>query len=185
MNESQSGIDLYYVRIPNGQEFGPADRSTILAWEAQGRVNDTCQIRSQAGEELIGFALWKQDRYATPISASNPAVSPRYSSANVYGDQIGRVDVPANQSVVAGRSRATTVLILGICSWLSCVIIIGAPICAMLAIGFGVAELGRIKRGEVNSDQRHIVWLGIGLGIANLLFAVIFVLYGLIAAIIA
>jgi hypothetical protein len=55
----------------------------------------------------------------------------------------------------------------------------------MLAIGFGVAELGRIKRGEVNSDQRHIVWLGIGLGIANLLFAVIFVLYGLIAAIIA
>ncbi|MFN7840348.1 MAG: DUF4190 domain-containing protein [Pirellula sp.] len=182
MIEQQPGIDLYYVRIPNGQEFGPADRSTILAWETQGRVNDTCQIRSQDGGELIGFALWKQDSYATPVPTSSPTGSPRYSSANVYGDQIGRVVVPANQSVAPARSRATTVLILGICSWLSCVTFFASPVCALFAIGFGIAELGRIKRGEINSDERHIVWIGIVLGVANLLFVVIFTVFGLIAA---
>jgi tellurite resistance protein TehA-like permease len=65
------------------------------------------------------------------------------------------------------------------------VTILGAPVCAVIAIGFGMAELARIKRGDISSDQRHIVWIGIGLGIANLLFTVIFVLYGLIASIIA
>lgn len=184
MIEPQPGTDLYYVRIPNGQEFGPADRSTILAWETQGRVNDTCQIRSQDEGKLIDFSLWKQDGYATPVPTSSPTGLPRYSSANVYGDQIGRVEVPANQSVVVARSRATTVLILGICSWLSCVTLFAAPVCALIAIAFGVTELGRIKRGEISSNERHIVWIGIVLGVANLLFVVIFAVCGLIAALI-
>jgi hypothetical protein len=193
MNESKPTIDLYYVRIPNGQEFGPADRATILEWEAQGRVNDTCQIRSQAGMEIIEFSSWKQNQHesSTPSNAPvNSSVnssnnSSKYSNVNVYGDQIGRVDVPANQSIVVGRSRATAVLIFSICSWLLCVTILFAPVCAMLAIGLGVSELGRIKRGEVSEEQRHIVWIGIGLGVANLIFTAIFALYGLIAAIVA
>ncbi len=189
MNESKPTIDLYYVRIPIGQEFGPADRATILEWEAQGRVNDTCQIRSQAGMEIIEFSSWKQNQHESSVLSSAPVNSSinssKYSNVNVYGDQIGRVDVPANQSIVVGRSRATAVLIFSICSWLLCVTILFAPVCAMLAIGLGVTELGRIKRGEVSEEQRHIVWIGIGLGVANLIFTVIFALYGLIAAIVA
>lgn len=184
MNESKPGIDLYYVRIPSGQEFGPADRDTILGWEAQGRVNDSCQIRSQAGGELIVFSSWKSAVDTHPDLPQTHASASRYSNVNVYGDQIGRVEVPANQSVVVGRSRATAVLILGICSWLLCVTIIFAPVCALLTIGIGISELGRIKRGESTDEQRNIVWIGIGLGAANLLFTAIFALYGLIAAIV-
>lgn len=184
MNESKPGIDLYYVRIPSGQEFGPADRATILAWEAQGRVNDSCQIRLQTGVELIEFSSWKQSSSIGSDLPTTHLSSSRYSNVNVYGDQIGRVDVPANQSVVVGRGRATAVLILGICSWLLCVTIVFAPICAMLTIGLGISELGRIKRGESTDEQRNIVWIGIGLGAANLLFTAIFALYGLIAAIV-
>jgi hypothetical protein len=185
MNESKPTIDLYYVRVPSGQEFGPAVRATILEWEAQGRVNDTCQIRSQAGMEVIGFSLWKQNHHESSASSNAPVNSSKYSNVNVYGDQIGRVDVPANQSIVVGRSRATAVLVLGVCSWLLCVTILFAPVCAMIAIGLGVSELGRIKRGEASEEQRHIVWIGIGLGVANLIFTAIFALYGLIAAIVA
>lgn len=185
MSESKPGIDLYYVRIPSGQEFGPVDHNTILAWEAQGRVNDSCQIRSQTGVELIGFSSWKSAVDTSPNLPQPHFSASRYSNVNVYGDQIGRVDVPANQSVVAGRGRATAVLILGICSWLLCVTILFAPVCAILTVGIGISELGRIKRGESSEEQRNIVWIGVGLGAANLIFTAIFALYGLIAAIVA
>ncbi len=178
-------MDLYYVRIPGGQEFGPVDRITILAWEAQGRVNESCQIRLQTGVEFIEFSSWKLAADTSPDLPTTHVSSSRYSNVNVYGDQIGRVDIPANQSVVVGRGRATAVLILGISSWLLCVTIVFAPICAMLTIGLGISELGRIKRGESSAEQRNIVWIGIGLGTANLIFTAIFALYGLIAAIVA
>jgi hypothetical protein len=74
-------------------------------------------------------------------------------------------------------------LILGICSWFLCLSFFGAPICAIFAIGLGVSELRRISRGEIGSEQTHIVWIGIALGTANLIFTAIFMLYGLIAAI--
>lgn len=185
MNETRTANELYFVRIPNGQEFGPADRSTILTWESQGRVNDTCHVRLQSSNQLVSFAQWKQNEPPAASNQASPATTSRYANANVFGDQIGRVDVPRNQSTTVPRSRANGVLILGICSWFLCLSFIGAPICALFAIGLGVVELGRINRGEVGPEQTHLVWIGIALGGVNLVFVSIFVLYGLIATILA
>ncbi|XZE20755.1 hypothetical protein SH449x_000641 [Pirellulaceae bacterium SH449] len=174
--------ERFFVRIPNGQEFGPADRATILAWESQGRVNETCKVRSQTGSLYTDFKMWKET-----ISSANPQSSslPRFSSVNVFGDQIGRVDVAANQSTLVTQSRATTILILGVGSWILCLSILGAPVCAVIAIYLGVGELGRIHRGEVSSDNKPAVWIGLILGVSNLLFTLILLVFGLIAAIVS
>jgi len=173
-NGPSSKSELFYVRIPDGQEFGPADHLTILDWEKQGRVNDTCQIRLAESGELIDYAFWKSQRVELRVPAS----------VNIFGEHIGRVERPANQSAITPKSRANTVLVLSLCSWLLCLSFVGAPVCALLAIGFGATELGRIKRGEVETNQQTIVWTGIAIASANLLFVLIFMMYGLIAAIV-
>lgn len=179
---TSSEPERFFVRIPSGQEFGPADRATILTWESQGRVNETCQIRSTTSSLYTDFKIWKE----TASSASpQPTNLPRFSSVNVFGDQIGRVDVAANQSTIVTQSRATTILVLGIGSWVLCLSIFGAPVCAVIAIYMGVGELGRIHRGEVSSDNKPAVWLGLILGAANLLFTLILLVCGLIASVVS
>ena len=174
MTNPHFSSDLFYVRIPNGQEFGPADRATILIWETQGRVNGTCRIRPEKCDQLIDFEIWKHE----------PAEPPIRTSDNIFGDEIGRINLPANQSVATPKSRATAVLILSLCSWLLCLSFIGAPICAMFALGFGIVELGRINRGEIAANQSTTVWAGIAIASANLAFVVIFAFYALIAAVV-
>lgn len=174
--------ERFFVRIPSGQEFGPADRATILAWESQGRVNETCKVRSQTGSLYTDFKIWKETASSAILQ---PTSLPRFSSVNVFGDQIGRVDVAANQSTLVTQSRATTILVLGIGSWVLCLSIFGAPVCAVIAICMGIGELGRIHRGEVSSDNKPAVWLGLILGATNLLFTLILLVCGLIASVVS
>ena len=74
----------WYVRLPDGQQFGPADQPTMRAWVAEGRVGQHCLVWCDAWPD------WRSaDCLAIPVpsvgsppdvSLPGPAAEPARSS---------------------------------------------------------------------------------------------------------
>ena len=83
-----------------------------------------------------------------------------------------------NQSAGYARSgNGIVVLILGIVSWILCPTFLGAIICAIFAIVFGLNELKRVRQGISPASDRTPAMFGLWLGIINLV-----VLFGSVLA---
>jgi len=165
---------LYFVRVPSGEEFGPADSPTVHDWIQQGRLDDRCHIRSENSEQWIGIPAWqllqKKKAAAKNVHSSSPQslVAP----------------VSSNQSAAGGANgRGLVVLVLGVLSWIMCFSLIGGVVCAVIAIPLGLNELKKIKQGESPISEKWLVMIGIGLSIANLIASVLFVLVFVIVSI--
>ncbi len=166
---------LFMVRVPSGDEFGPADALTIQDWIQQNRLDDRCHIRQQDQESWIGIPAWQllQKREA--------------ASKNVFSNSPHSVSAPAasNRSSVAPTSgRGVVVLVLGILSWVLCFSLIGGILCAIFAIPLGFSELKRINRGESPSNEKWMVLTGLGLSVANVAASVVGLMTFLIVAIV-
>ena len=55
-----AGAGQWFVRTPNGEQFGPADESMFQNWIVQGRVNGSCMVWKEgwddwkSAEEVVG-----------------------------------------------------------------------------------------------------------------------------------
>jgi hypothetical protein len=166
---------LFMVRVPSGEEYGPADAITILDWIQQNRLDDRCHIRQQDQEVWIGIPAWRllQKREA--------------ASKNVFSNSPNSLSAPvaSNRSSVAPTSgRGVVVLILGILSWVLCVSLIGGILCAIFAIPLGFSELKRINQGESPSSEKWMVLTGLGLSVANVAASVVGLVTFIIVAIV-
>ncbi|MFY7875871.1 MAG: hypothetical protein ACOVQM_10530 [Pirellula sp.] len=166
---------LFMVRVPSGDEFGPADAVTIQDWIQQNRLDDRCHIRQQDQESWIGIPAWQllQKREA--------------ASKNVFSNSPNSLSAPAasNRSSVAPTSgRGVVVLILGILSWVLCFSLIGGILCAIFAIPLGFSELKRINQGESPSSKKWMVLTGLGLSVANVAASVVGLMTFIIVAIV-
>ena len=166
---------LFMVRVPSGDEFGPADAVTIQDWIQQNRLDDRCHIRQQDQESWIGIPAWQllQKREA--------------ASKNVFSNSPNSLSAPAasNRSSVAPTSgRGVVVLILGILSWVLCFSLIGGILCAIFAIPLGFSELKRINQGESPSSEKWMVLTGFGLSVANVAASVVGLVTFIIVAIV-
>jgi DNA-directed RNA polymerase subunit RPC12/RpoP len=166
---------LFMVRVPSGDEFGPADAVTIQDWIQQNRLDDRCHIRQQDQESWIGIPAWQllQKREA--------------ASKNVFSNSPNSLSAPAasNRSSVAPTSgRGVVVLILGILSWVLCFSLIGGILCAIFAIPLGFSELKRINQGESPSSEKWMVLTGLGLSAANVAATVVGLMTFIIVAIV-
>lgn len=62
----------YYVILPDGQRFGPADISLLNQWAAEGRILPTTMLEQEGSQMRLpassvpGLALGGQNPYATP-----------------------------------------------------------------------------------------------------------------------
>ena len=91
----------------------------------------------------------------------------RFASMDSF--QFGSAPVATNQS--AGYARAGNggvVLALGIVSWVLCFTVLGALICATVAVVLGIKELAHIREGRSPQSDRLMVLFGLWLGILNL-----------------
>lgn len=166
---------LFMVRVPSGDEYGPADAVTILDWIQQNRLDDRCHIRQQDQDAWIGIPAWRllQKR--------------EVASKNVFSNSPHALSAPAasNRSSVAPTSgRGVVVLILGILSWVLCFSLIGGIFCAIFAIPLGFSELKRINLGESPSSEKWMVLTGLGLSVANVAASVVGLVTFIIVAIV-
>ena len=166
---------LFMVRVPSGDEFGPADALTVLDWIQQNRLDDRCHIRQQDQEAWIGIPAWRLLQKRASASKNVFSNSPNSLSA----------PVASNRSSVAPTSgRGVIVLILGILSWVLCLSLIGGILCAIFAIPLGFTELKRINQGESPSSEKWMVLTGLGLSVANVAASLVGLVTFLIVAIV-
>jgi hypothetical protein len=161
--------DQFYVRIPNGQVFGPTDAATIQEWAAQGRVNQSCSIRPASTEAWIGFSAWLTQHSRVQSSNNVPFGDPRTTAGpNIYGTDFGHVSPPANQSPTVKSGKGLLVLCLGLVSWVLCPTLCFPPICAIVTIVLGLGELKKIREGQSPLQEKTMVLIGLWAAVLNL-----------------
>ena len=175
-NAIPAPVTKFFVRTPNTMVYGPSNTETVLDWVKQGRLDDTCHIREENSEQWLGLAAWRFQLR----KLQNPLVSPLHPGANQFGA------APISTVPSAGYQKSgngMVVLILGLLSWILCPTIVGALVCAILAIVFASMELGKIRDGQSPSKEKMLVWIGLWLGIANLVaWAMLIVGFIIVAA---
>jgi len=158
----------YFVRTPSLVVYGPSEESVVLEWISQGRLDDTCHIRSESSSEWLGIPAWRfQLRQSRNAFVETGTTS---GAVNRKSDNPFFVPVPRNQSAVYVRTgQGMIVLVLGIVSWVLCLTAIGAPICSVIAVILGIKELKAVREGRSQPSERPLALIGLCLGILNLI----------------
>ncbi|MBC8355524.1 MAG: hypothetical protein H8E66_26395 [Planctomycetes bacterium] len=140
------------MRTPEGQTYGPASKSDLEAWVAEGRVSSDCMLSSDADTNWVNAdAVFPA---LTQAPRPSPMVAPR-----------------ATERYIAGH-RGALILSLGIISWA-----VGCPIFGICAWVMGSADLREMRAGRMDSNGTGLTQAGqiIGMLHAMLMIVVIVV----------
>ncbi len=142
-NESDgSGLpDEWYLRTPDGRDFGPVPRRELDAWVGEMRVSRECRIRRAMTD-------WVP---ATTHYAELP------SSANQLTPGHGAIWSPS--SIYPERHRGTTVLLLGILG-----LVFTCPIPSLIAWVMGAKDLAKMKARVMDPAGEDMTKVGYVLG---------------------
>ncbi|AMV35553.1 hypothetical protein VN12_25905 [Pirellula sp. SH-Sr6A] len=166
----------FWVKVPDGNVYGPVDARTLLSWAEQGRVNSTCEVNPNGSQLWLNFSVWRMQHSAlsklnNPLAGSSQAGSP-----NLFGDSFAAQPLPANQKPTTSSGQGLLVLSLGLISWFLCPTILGAPICSIITLILATNELKRIAEGRSPRSDRVMVLIGMWLAIGNMVLSAFFVL---------
>jgi hypothetical protein len=167
--ESAVPTEMWQLKTPEGQIYGPVSREILDQWVSEGRVSAECSLLSEPE------GVWK-DAVAVypilrPVVRPNPQpvfdnpVTGTSPSPYVSGGE------PARVRIMNGH-RGGLVLALGIMSWA-----LGCPILGVMAWVMGSNDIRDMQRG--NMDPR-----GLGLTQAGQIIGMIHALLGLVAIVI-
>ena len=176
----------WYMRTPEGQTYGPVDRSELDVWLAEGRITVDCELRDestqiwQAADHIYGVLR------APAPSARQPSMASSLPSG--YSPATAR---PTTTAAVAPQRftrphRAGLVLVLGIVGFVLGTMLPICPICSIMAWVMGTSDLNEMRAGRMDPSGRSMTQAGQILGMIYsvlwILGAVIFVLICLMVA---
>ncbi|XZE44277.1 hypothetical protein SH467x_003877 [Pirellulaceae bacterium SH467] len=165
----------FWVKVPDGNVYGPVDAATLLGWAEQGRVNSTCEVNPNGSQLWLNFSVWRMQHSA--LEKRNPplAGSSHVGSPNLFGESFAAQPLPANQKPTTSSGQGLLVLSLGLISWFLCPTVLGAPICSIVTLILATNELKRIAEGRSPRSDRVMVLIGMWLAIGNLALSAFFV----------
>ncbi|XZE35205.1 hypothetical protein SH501x_000692 [Pirellulaceae bacterium SH501] len=167
--------ETFWVKVPDGNVYGPTDSATILSWAEQGRVNATCEVNPNGSQLWLNFTVWRMQQLEKHASTS-VGVSAAARTPNLFGDQFGVHPVPANQKPTTSSGQGLLILSLGLISWFLCPTILGAPLCSIITLILATNELRKISEGRSPRGDRTLVLIGMWLAIGNMALSAFFVL---------
>lgn len=153
----------YFLRIPEGQTFGPVDRTQLDSWVTDGRISHECEI----------YVNFQWVPAATIYDELNPAHLP------IQADQVAlaREPVlvrepllqPVTQPLVPGSIRESYAfvaphrgpLIFGLAL---CGLVVWCPVLSFIAWVTGTSDLVEMDEGRRDSGGRTMTRFGRNLG---------------------
>lgn len=154
--------ERWLMRTPDGDEYGPVEKTELDQWMHEGRISAHCSLRQEKHSQWNPAAL-VYPNLATASSAPSPQLS---SSGNPFAAPMQQPQrTHYHRSTFRRSHNGVTVLVLGILSlvigWFCMVGVILGPI----AWAMGSSELSALKRGEIDPDAHGMIMAGYVLGI--------------------
>lgn len=163
-------LERWYLRIPEGEVFGPVGRSELDDWVREGRVSCDCELR-------VGDGGWLRADFAYP-ELSPERVSSTIRVAGRAAPQMPRPAraAPLTQPPYAGRQgsvrplhmapdRGGAVFALAVLSWpMFC------PVLSVIALVMALMDLSEMKQGRVDPRGATLTKIGLWISVFHLGF---------------
>lgn len=145
-DQKQPREPKWYMRTPEGRTFGPASKSELDDWVAEGRVTSDCHLRTEQTDH------WQPADEYYPNLRPQPAVLSATESSQ-----------PADNATTSVADqhrphRAALILVLGI---LGCT---GCPLFAISAWVMGSSDLTEMRKGRMDASGMGLTQTGQVLG---------------------
>ena len=140
---SMPPLDQWYLKTPDGREYGPVPRSELDQWVAESRLSSDSRLR-RATESWMP---------ATTVYPDLPAAAP-------HGYQTGELISAQPSNAYAESHRGALILILGILG-----LLLTCPILSIMAWVMGAKDLATMKAGVMDPSGRDMTRVGYALGL--------------------
>ncbi len=178
--DDEIGGGRWYMKTPEGQTYGPVDKSELDRWVAEGRVTADCEVREneslqwQAADQafpalrpVTHIAAGGDASYATSSSYSGyrgggtPGAATAYSSA-------GAAQSSFTSSSHLVPHRGGLILVLGILGF-----VVTCPILSIMAWVMGSQDLHEMRAGRMDPGGMGLTQAGQILGMIYSVIAII------------
>lgn len=167
-----SGLDQgnWYVKIPSGETYGPAEKSELFQWASEGRLTADCFVRnSLQGDWVPASDVVPSTSGTTSTSTSSSYTSAPVNPSNPYqSPTINTAYARPQRTAYAESHRGGMILAFGILTWFT-----GCPIFGILAWVMGADDLKKMARGSMDSSGRDMTYAGHLMGMIHTILIII------------
>jgi len=166
--------DLWYMRTPEGQVYGPIVKTELDRWLAEGRISAECTLRPESdsefrpADEYYG-ALSPQPYMPTSSTASSPvrAAPAQQAATPPFAPRTDSYSIP---------HRGGIILTLGILGWVLG-LLFACPIFGVMAWIMGASDLREMRAGRMDATGMGLTQAGHILGVICSVLWIIIVLF--------
>jgi hypothetical protein len=178
--------DLWHMRTPEGQVYGPVSHAELEGWLAEGRISAECELRTgenqawRPADEVFGVLSPRVESRAPapvqPHAAQNPFAGDPASDRPFGGRSQSNAGAGGQTPFGTRRfqvpHRGGMILVFGILGW-----IFTCPVFSVMAWVMGTSDLREMRTGRMDSS-------GMGLTQAGHILGMIYTLLWLIVCVI-
>jgi hypothetical protein len=177
---------MYFVVLPDGQKFGPADVNLLNQWVAEGRIlSNTMLEEAQTGRQYPASSL---PGLHVATAAPPPGSFPQPTTMNppqTYGNYYRGGGMPAAVGD-NGQSDLTLAYVFAAIGLVMCLGVGACGGCGLIGIVFPILGLVYANKAEQKGNTgaqgaKILSWVALGLQIAGLLFGLAIVGLGMMS----
>ena len=156
-SDPAAATQSWRMRSPEGQTYGPVERTELDRWVSEGRVTADCELHCEGtgrwqGAAEVYAALRPQAQTAAAATAESPEAQRRYRYMESH--------------------RGVLILALGILSWVSC------PIFGIVAWVLGNRDLREMRAGRMDPSGMRLTQAGQILGMIHAIIVMAVIVLG-------
>jgi len=149
----ENGPDEWYLRTPDGREYGPVPRRELNNWVGENRVSTQCRIRRALGDWTPATTHYPDLPTGTQRIDSTPSAG--WTPTSIYPE----------------RHRGGLILALGIIG-----LVVSCPILSVMAWVMGSKDLGKMRARVMDPAGEDMTKVGYALGLFASLIWLLFML---------
>lgn len=165
-------VFMYFVVLPDGQKFGPADLNLLNQWVAEGRILPSSMLEdAQTGQRMPATSV--PGLQVATVQQQSPASFPAPGTMNPP-QQYGAYYRPGQMDM--GQSDLNLAYVFGVIGLVMCV---GGGLCGgcgLVGIVFPILGLVFAKKAQDKGNQaangaKVLCWVALALQIAGLVLS--------------
>ncbi len=186
--------DSWYLRTPEGQNYGPVSQAELEGWLAEGRISAECELRTgesqawQPADEYFGVLSPRSESRAHASVHSRAAQNPfagepapdRSFAQRSRGNAGIEGQTPFGTRRFQVPHRGGMILVFGILGW-----VFTCPVFSVMAWVMGTSDLREMRAGRMDSSGMGLTQAGHILGMIYTLLWFIVCIIGVFVMLLA